>query len=156
MPRVEYKGMAAGPLTMQVKNTSDFNEHLTVELSVVNLEYIRIALLQRADEYEEELARKRADMSQGVKTTVYWRNDRKAYIAKRKLDDGSVKYRTVRPRSREPDDMEQSKWADGLADTSDSENSIEIAEAQSPVLKQEDHEDGEAAAVALLAAPAGA
>ena len=109
VPRVTLNGMTAAPLAMQVNNTKDFNEHVVVELTATNLEYMRIAVLQRAEGNEVQVQRKAAEAAQaprGVKRTVFWHEDRKAYIAKRKLDDGKAQCRTVRPRSRDPEHME--------------------------------------------------
>ena len=121
VPMVTYNGMTAGPLAMQVKNTKDFNEHVMAELTATNLEYMRIAVLQRAAEHDALVQRKAAEAAQalrGSKRTVFWREDRKAYIAKRTLDDGKAQYRTVRPRSNWKQDMENAKflatcWAKG-------------------------------------------
>ena len=64
VPRVTYNGMTAGPLAMQVKNTKDFNEHVMAELTATNLEYMRIAVLQRAAEHDAQVQRKAAEAAQ--------------------------------------------------------------------------------------------
>ena len=155
-PRVQYNDMVAGPLTLQVKNTSNFKEHVTIELKAENLEYIRLAVLKRGEENEAEMQRKRAEAlqaPQGVKRSVFERDDRQAYIAKRLKPDGSAQYKTVRPATKDLSGMYDarclaSRWADGASSaSSDSE--------------VEDEQGGEghraaAAVLAIVAAPAGA
>ena len=114
LPSVEFNGVVVGPIVMNVKNTSDFNEHVSIELCEANLEYLRVAVLARAKEYEEELARKK-EIPEGIKNICFWRDDRGAYICKRKREDGAMQYKTVRPKTLEDDDMSPSarpkkKW----------------------------------------------
>ena len=96
-----------------------------------------------------------------VDHVCFWREDSQAYIVNRKRADGAAHVNEVRPRTLEPDDMEEARawttrWAEGNDDEVEdiAEQGIDIVNAV--VIKMEKEQEDDKLRRLDSARPAGA
>lgn len=80
LPEVSFAGITVDALTVRVKEVSNLNERVTIELSETNLEYIRIAALAAGEETDEKCVARSKKVPTGC-SQVRWSKQKPGYVA---------------------------------------------------------------------------
>lgn len=92
LPSLVSESEEVGAINMKVATCFELTTALQIEMVPEALEYIRHAILSDDTIEEQDRPAHKRQKSDGA----FWREDRKAYVARRMTDDGPV-YQTFRP-----------------------------------------------------------
>jgi hypothetical protein len=96
-------------LTIKCPTCIEKGSAVWVECSPPVMHYVRYALTKPWTMLDKEPAEVDDDPSVNNTSTLRWRSDRKAFLAKRPAADGKWEYKTFRPPSEDKDDVDKAR-----------------------------------------------